>query len=66
MNGTLINAYSGIKTHQFGLDSISNNIANVNTIGYRENIPQFESLFSSHLDTLNSSSPISKDRKSVV
>ncbi|RDU59265.1 flagellar hook-basal body complex protein [Helicobacter marmotae] len=61
MNGTLINAYSGIKTHQFGLDSISNNIANVNTIGYRENIPQFESLFSSHLDTLNSSSPISND-----
>lgn len=42
MNGTLVNSYSGIKTHQFGLDSISNNIANVNTIGYRENIPQFE------------------------
>ena len=37
MNSTLLNAYSGIKTHQFGLDSVSNNIANVNTIGYREN-----------------------------
>lgn len=61
MNSTIVNAYSGIKTHQFGLDSVSNNIANVNTIGYRENIPQFESLFSSHLDTLNADSPISND-----
>ena len=51
MNSTLINSYSGIKTHQFGLDSISNNIANVNTIGYRENIPQFESLFSTNMDS---------------
>lgn len=61
MNSTLINAYSGIKTHQFGLDSVSNNIANVNTVGYRENIPQFESLFTSHLDTLNADSPINND-----
>lgn len=61
MNGTLVNAFSGIKTHQFGLDSVSNNIANVNTIGYRENIPQFESLFSINMDTLNSDSPINND-----
>lgn len=61
MNDTLINAYSGIKTHQFGLDSVSNNIANVNTIGYRENIPQFESLFSSNMDTLNANSPLKND-----
>ena len=61
MNSTLINSYSGIKTHQFGLDSISNNIANVNTIGYRENIPQFESLFSTNMDSLNADSPINND-----
>ncbi|TLD96167.1 flagellar hook-basal body complex protein [Helicobacter jaachi] len=61
MNDTLINSYSGIKTHQFGLDSISNNIANVNTIGYRENIPQFESLFSTNMDSLNADSPINND-----
>ena len=61
MNGTIVNASSGIRTHQFGLDSISNNIANVNTIGYRENIPQFESLFASNLDTLNADSPINND-----
>ena len=29
MNGTMINSFSGIKTHQFGLDSLANNIANV-------------------------------------
>ncbi|PAF52077.1 flagellar hook-basal body complex protein [Helicobacter sp. 13S00477-4] len=62
MNDTILNSYSGIKTHQFGLDSISNNIANVNTNGYRENIPEFKSLFSTHLDSLNGSSAISNDR----
>ena len=45
MNHTILNSYSGIKTHQFGLDSISNNIANVNTTGYRESRPEFETLF---------------------
>ena len=61
MNGTMINSYSGIKTHQFGLDSLANNIANVNTIGYRENQPQFESLFASTMDSLNANSPINND-----
>lgn len=62
MNDTILNSYSGIKTHQFGLDSISNNIANVNTTGYKENIPEFKSLFSTHLDSLGSSSAVSNDR----
>ncbi|PAF42584.1 flagellar hook-basal body complex protein [Helicobacter sp. 11S03491-1] len=62
MNDTILNSYSGIKTHQFGLDSISNNIANVNTTGYKENIPEFKSLFATHLDSLNASSALSNDR----
>lgn len=61
MNSTLYNGYSGIKTHQFGLDSISNNIANINTTGYRANIPEFKSLFSNALDNTNPSSPIASD-----
>ncbi len=61
MNSTLINASSGIRTHQFGLDSLANNIANVNTTGYRENVPQFESLFAAPMETLNSTSPVSND-----
>lgn len=49
-------------THQFGLDSVSNNIANVNTNGYKENIPEFKSLFSTHLDSINANSAISNDQ----
>ncbi|MCE3039102.1 flagellar hook-basal body complex protein [Helicobacter anatolicus] len=61
MNNTILNSYSGIKSHQFGLDSISNNIANVNTTGYRENIPEFKSLLSEHIDSINSNT-VSSDR----
>lgn len=61
MNSTLFNGYSGIKTHQFGLDSTSNNIANINTIGYRANVPEFKSLFSNALVSTNPNSPVSSD-----
>ncbi|RDU68683.1 flagellar hook-basal body complex protein [Helicobacter cholecystus] len=60
MNNTLLSSYSGIKTHQFGIDSISNNIANVNTTGYRESRPEFETLLSVRPNTA-SSSPTSND-----
>ncbi len=61
MVGSLYSGISGIRTHQFGLDSTSNNIANVNTTGYRANITEFKSLFSTNLDYINASSPISND-----
>lgn len=61
MNSTLYNGYSGIKTHQFGLDSTSNNIANINTTGYRANMPEFKSLFASALGTANPASPVKSD-----
>ncbi|RDU65596.1 flagellar hook-basal body complex protein [Helicobacter sp. MIT 14-3879] len=61
MNSTLFNGYSGIKTHQFGLDSVSNNIANINTTGYRANNPEFKSLFSNALNSVNPNSPVSSD-----
>lgn len=60
MNNTLLSSYSGIKTHQFGIDSISNNIANVNTTGYRESRPEFETLISVSPNTAPSS-PTSND-----
>lgn len=59
MNNTILNSYSGIKTHQFGLDSISNNIANVNTTGYRESRPEFETLFASQ--RIGGTSPTSNE-----
>lgn len=61
MNSTLYNGYSGIKTHQFGLDSVSNNIANINTTGYRANVPEFKSIFSNALSSANPASPVSSD-----
>lgn len=61
MVGSLYSGISGIRTHQVGLDSTSNNIANVNTTGYRANITEFKSLFSTSLDYINANSPISND-----
>lgn len=61
MNDTMLNAVSGIKTHQFGLDSISNNIANVNTAGYKANSPEFKTLFSRSMDSLNTSTVTNND-----
>lgn len=60
MNNTLLSSYSGIKTHQFGIDSVSNNIANVNTTGYRESRPEFETLFSVSPNT-SPTSPTAND-----
>ncbi|RDU59787.1 flagellar hook-basal body complex protein [Helicobacter sp. MIT 14-3879] len=61
MNDTMLNAVSGIKTHQFGLDSISNNIANVNTTGYKANSPEFKTLFARSMDSLNASTVTNND-----
>lgn len=61
MVGSFYSGISGIKTHQFGIDSTSNNIANVNTTGYRGNLPEFKSLFATSLNYINSNSPISND-----
>ncbi|MDE5603462.1 MAG: flagellar hook-basal body complex protein [Helicobacter sp.] len=61
MVGALYNGISGIKTHQFGIDVTSNNIANVNTTGFRANSPEFSSIFATNLDYVNSNSPINND-----
>lgn len=61
MNSTLYNGRSGILTHQVGLDSTSNNIANVNTIGYRANMARFETIFARSMNHINTSSPINND-----
>lgn len=51
------NGFSGVKTQQFGVDSWSNNIANVNTNGYRASTPEFENIFTTSLVAANASSP---------
>ena len=46
MNRSFYNGISGIKTHQFGIDTWADNIANQNMFGFKENLPEFENLFS--------------------
>lgn len=50
MNASFYSGVSGIKTHQFGINVWSNNIANVNTNGFRGYQPEFKNLFSQTLN----------------
>lgn len=49
MNSSLYNGISGIKTSQFYMDVIGNNIANISTNGYKGSTAEIASLFSSTL-----------------
>ncbi len=49
MTHSFYNGVSGVKTHQFGMDVWSNNISNVNNIGYRAKRPEFSNIFSQTL-----------------
>ncbi len=57
MNTSFYNGITGIKSFQNGIDIWGNNIANINTPAFKENLPEFETLFSDAI----SSSPISSD-----
>jgi len=50
MNTSFYNGVSGVKTDQFYLDTIAENIANISTVGYKKsNAPEFSTIFSSTL-----------------
>ncbi len=49
MNTSFYNGISGIKSNQYGIDTLSDNIANVNTIGYKESNAEFSTIFSTTL-----------------
>jgi len=57
MTTSFYNGITGLKSFQNGIDIWGNNIANINTTGYKEQIPEFSTLFS---DTLNSN-PVHSD-----
>ena len=60
MNTSFYNGVGGMKTAQIGIDVWSDNISNVNTIGYKEQNLDFTTLFSNTI--LNSlSSPVTSD-----
>ncbi len=50
MNTSFYNGVSGIKTDQYYLDTIANNISNISTVGYKKsNAPEFSTVFSTTL-----------------
>jgi flagellar hook protein FlgE len=57
MTRSFFNGISGMKSFQNGIDIWGNNIANINTVGYKENEPEFASIFSESIKT----SPITSD-----
>jgi len=46
MNTSFYNGVIGTKTYQYGMDVIGNNIANVNTVGYKSSDVEFSTIFS--------------------
>jgi flagellar hook protein FlgE len=62
MNSTFYNGIAGVKTHQFGIDSWSNNIANISTNGYKAQLPEFSTIFATTMQGLDANSPISNDK----
>jgi flagellar hook protein FlgE len=49
MNSSFYNGISGIKTHQFGIDVWADNIAGINTVGFKASNPEFSSIFNTQL-----------------
>lgn len=52
---------SGIQTHQYAIDVVSDNLANVNTVGYRGSSTEFASLLSNKIVSAGSRTPTSND-----
>jgi len=57
MTTSFYNGISGLKSFQSGIDVWGNNIANINTVGFKANKPEFSTIFSETLNT----SPIHSD-----
>ena len=50
MNTSFYTGVAGMKTHQYGIDVLSDNIANVNTAGYKSSTAEFSTIFSQQLN----------------
>jgi len=56
MTQAFYSGISGIKTHSTGIDVVSDNLANINTVGYRGYDVEFKSLFEEMQNTATTSS----------
>lgn len=52
---------SGIQTHQYAIDVVSDNLANVNTVGYRGSNTEFASLLSTKIVSAGAQTPTAND-----
>ncbi|OYZ59098.1 MAG: flagellar basal body rod protein, partial [Sulfuricurvum sp. 24-42-5] len=52
---------SGIQSHQYAIDVVSDNLANVNTVGYRGSNTEFASLLSSTVVSAGTHTPTADD-----
>ena len=55
MTQAFYSGISGVKTHSTGIDIVSDNLANVSTVGYRGNGYEFSSLFNTMVNTAEGS-----------
>ncbi len=55
MNQAFYTGLTGMKTYQYSLDVTSNNLANINTVGFRADTTEFSTLFEETLHTQASS-----------
>ena len=53
MTQAFYSGISGVKTHSTGIDIVSDNLANISTVGYRGNGYEFSSLFENMINTEN-------------
>ncbi len=51
MTQAFYSGISGVKTHSTGIDIVSDNLANISTVGYRGNGYEFSSLFENMINT---------------
>ncbi|MBN2896441.1 MAG: flagellar hook protein FlgE [Campylobacterales bacterium] len=58
MNQAFLTGLNGVQMHEFGIDNISNNLANINTIGYRATTVEFATLFEKVMSQGESKSPM--------
>lgn len=59
MNQAFYTGIVGVQTHQYGIDILSDNIANINTVGFRGYQAEFSSLFENAVESTVLSSPTS-------
>ncbi len=58
MTQAFYSGLSGLKSNSYGIDAVSDNLANINTVGYRGYSTEFSSMFESYISTATTSSSV--------